>query len=125
MRRLNTYSIVKISYCLIIFTGLIVTYIPSAVAITPEHQSHHIQQVNLATGKGSLHKKPVYLLNWQGNKLTTTAGVFLLNDEIEIIDRNNIRETLSLQQKKGRHLRRMHRVIIEKSGRNIARITIR
>ena len=125
MRHLNICPIVKISYCLVIFTGLIFTYILPAVAMTPKHQPHRIQQVSLVSGKRSVQKKPVYLLNWQGNKLTTTAGVFLLNDEIEIIDRNNIRETLSLQQKKRRHLRRMHRVIIEKSGRNIIRITIK
>ncbi|RLB68084.1 MAG: hypothetical protein DRH04_07175 [Deltaproteobacteria bacterium] len=109
----------------IFFTGLFFTYSLPAVAMTPKHQSHHTQQERLSTRRGPLQKKAVYLLDWQGNKLTTTAGVFLLNDEIEIIDKNNIRETLSLQQQKRRHLRRRHRVIIEKSGRNIVRITIK
>lgn len=125
MKYPKSYSIVKISSCLILFTGLFFTYSPPARAITTRNLSHHTLRNNAASVKTKPRKKSVYLLDWQGNKLTTTAGVFLLDDEIEIIDRNNIKETLSLQQKKRRAHRRMHRVIIKKSGRKIVRITIK
>jgi hypothetical protein len=69
--------------------------------------------------------KPIYLLDWQKNKMITTAGVFILDNDIEIIDQNNMRDTLALQQKKRRNHHKLHRITIKKAGRKIVQITIK
>jgi hypothetical protein len=125
MKYPKIYSIVKISSCLILFTGLFFTYSLPASAMTANNRSHHALRKNTSNGKTQPQKKSVYLLDWQENKLTTTAGVFLLNDGIKIIDRNNMKETFSLQQNKRHKSRKLHRVIIKKDGRKIVQITIK
>ena len=108
--------------CLALLLSLFFIYCPSVMAMAPMNKhpkklitTKHIQQT----------KKPIYLLDWQENKLSTTAGVFILNDEIEIIDENNVKETLSSAPKKQHKHHKLHRVFLKKEGRKLVRITIK
>lgn len=125
MNRPSTYSILKISCWLFLFMGLFFSYSPSASAVTTNRHPYSALQATPATRKIQQQTKPIYLLDWQENKMITTAGVFILNNDIEIIDRNNIRISFSLQQKKRSTPRKLHRVIIKKTGRKIVQITIK
>lgn len=124
MNRPNTYSILKISCWLFLFMGLFFSYSPSASAVTTNRHSLSTPQLIRTAGEIQRQAEPIYLLDWQENRMVTTAGVFILNDNIEIIDRYNMRETFSLQQNKRHKSRKLHRVIIKKDGRRIIRITI-
>jgi hypothetical protein len=125
MNHQNAHSIFKLLGWAFLCMGLFFSYCPSAKAITPVRQLHKNRPTTPTTPENQQHKKPVYLLDWQGDRLVTTAGVFTLNHEIEIIDQNNIKALFSSQQKKEQNSRKLHRIIIKKSGRKIVRITIK
>ncbi len=122
MKYLSQLLRFKWLYWFILISSLFFIYCSSAIAITltKKHpkkltSTKHIRQTN----------ESVYLLDWQKNKLSTTAGVFMLNDEIEIIDENNVKEALSSEPRQRHNHHKLHRVILKKEGRRLVRITIK
>jgi len=111
-------------YKFILFLGLLF-YNSSALAITPVTSTNNHQKKIMANKKNQQIKEPIYLLDWQKNKINTTAGVFIINDSIKIIDENNTKETfLSQPQNKYNH-RKLHRITLKHDGRKLVQITIK
>ncbi len=98
---------------------------PTTLAMTTGNHSQGIVHNLPASTSQQQKNKPIYLLDWQEKTMTTTAGVFIIDESIKIVDPHNVKGTLAVQQKKRRSSRRLHRVVLEKKGRKIVRITIK
>ena len=114
----------KLLLCwLILLPGLTISYCPPVMAITPTHK----QTKTLKTTKDKIQpkKEPIYLLDWQDNRISTTAGVFMVDDEITIIDDNNVKDSFSMKPQRQTNNHKLHRVILKKDGRRLVQITIK
>ena len=106
----------------ILLSCLFFTYCPSAMAITPMNK--HPQK--LTTSKKIQQKsQPIYLLDWQENRISTTAGVFMVDDEITIIDEHNVKDSFSSPPQPKSKSQKLHRVILKQEGRKLIQITIK
>ena len=117
-------SRLRLTFCLFLYLVFTYAACSPAFAMTAGNHSQGIVH-NVPTHTSQQKNKPICLLDWQGNIMTTTAGVFIIDDSIEIVDPHNIKGSLAVQQKKRRSSRRLHRVMLEKKGRKIVRITIK
>ena len=122
MKLYNLFFSFKLPFRLILLIAILFSFCPSAIAITPINE--HPKKLTI-TRRKQQKTKPVYLLDWQENKLSTTAGDFMVDDEIEIIDENNVKEALSSESKQRHNRHKLHRVILKKEGRKLVRITIK
>ena len=106
----------------ILISSLLFINCPSVMAITPVNK--HAKKLT-ASKNNRQTKEPIYLLHWQGNRISTTAGVFITGDEITIIDENNVKDSFSAKPQRQTNSHKLHHVILKKDGRRLVQITIK